>query len=94
FHDRITSYFKPDFNEVANLNPDILVFEFEQNKMQKRISDLTAQRNWDNLTAVKHKRILKLNWPSFSIAHPSLSSIHSIILLSKRINECIKIKSL
>jgi len=87
FHNRMTAYFKPNFNEVKNLNPDILVFEFEDSKEQKRISDLIAQRNWNDLNAVKHKKILKLKWPNFSIAHPSISSINSTILLLKKIKK-------
>jgi len=86
FHNRLASFFKPNFSDVTTANPDILIFEFE-NGRRKEIHELIAERKWNDLAAVKCNRILKLRWPNCSIAHPGPSAINAISVLSAKIRE-------
>jgi ABC-type Fe3+-hydroxamate transport system substrate-binding protein len=79
-------FFKPNFSDVALANPDILIFEFE-NGRRKEIHKLIAQRKWNDLAAVKHDRILEMQWTDRSMAHPGPLAINTISVLSAKIRE-------
>lgn len=79
-----SAYITPDFNKVAEINPDILIFEDGSKKIySKFLNEILYKRKWTELEAVKNNRIIILE--SDSLAHYGPYHIKALELLKEEI---------
>jgi len=69
FLNELKTYFKPDFNRVRKLNPDIIIYEMHHGKKVDldKLLNIFVDRGWEEIDAVRNRRIYILK-PD-SLAH-------------------------
>jgi len=89
FSEKPLTYFTADFNEVAALNPDLIIFIFEnpQEVKEADIPSLVDVRGWRNVKAAKRGKIVTASQTNLPLTHPGPSFVKTIKLLRARFEE-------
>ena len=85
FMDIEKSYFKPDFNEVLERNPGIIIYELKPNMKisYNELVELFEDRGWSDIDAVRNNQIYILE-PD-TLAHYGPTHIQNLIKLYNKI---------
>ncbi len=87
FLDERRAYFKPEFNDVAKLNPEIIIYESGHGKkvIPGRVIEIFRERGWENVSALKNNQVYVL--PANSLTHHGPLLIDNIMKLCKEIEK-------
>jgi len=89
FSERPLDYFTADFNEVGTLNPDVIIFVFEnRNEMEQTdILSLTEKRGWKKIKALKTGKMIIASEKDLPLTHSGPSFISTIKKLNVKFKE-------
>lgn len=89
FSERPLAYFTAVFNEVVALNPDLMIFIFEnpQEMREVDISSLLDIRAWRNVKAVKRGKIVTALQRNLPLTHSGPSFAKTVKLLHSKFKE-------
>ena len=87
FGDKRMNYFQPDFNEVREKNPDIIVYEPQPGRKitKEEIIKTFIERGWENINAVKNDNVFVT--PTDFFAHYGPSFFEAVEWLNNKLNE-------
>lgn len=89
FSERPLDYFTPDFNEVEALNPDVMIFIFENREEMEQtdILSLTKKRGWEKIKALKTGKMIIASQNDLPLTHSGPSFINTIKMLNVKFKE-------
>jgi ABC-type Fe3+-hydroxamate transport system substrate-binding protein len=87
FGDEPMSYFKPDPDKVAAMNPDLIIYEVNRKEtVDVDVAlDMFLNRGWGNVKGVRERKILVL--PRDSLAHYGLSHFTTLRDIAYKLTE-------
>jgi len=87
FIEKDRPYFNPDFNEIRETNPDLIIYEKRKNAKTdiNKLVELFEKRGWKNMVAVKKKKIIILD--ENTLAHYGPKFIDNMLYLDKKVKE-------
>jgi len=79
------SYFKPDFKEVLELNPEVIIYEMNPGKevTYNEVIEMFEERGWGGIRALRENRVFIVG-PD-TLAHYGPTHIQNLISLYKKI---------
>lgn len=82
------AYFKPDFEDVFNLNPEIIIYELGHGRKAEygKVVEMLKKRGWDNVNALRNNRVYVL--PANSLTHYGPLLIRNMMKLCEEIKKC------
>ncbi len=84
-----STYFTPNLEDVADANPDFILFVYESPRMMREtdIPSLIRSRGWERVEAVEKDKIALTLEKDLPLTHSGPSAIKNIRLLSEKLRE-------